>query len=78
MLLANPRGSAGASPDASGLAVRDRGNGPSSTPSRLISAAAFHGRRHGLRIARSGPQLHRLIEFADGLAELLTDQLRRK
>ncbi|NGO49182.1 aminoglycoside phosphotransferase family protein [Streptomyces ureilyticus] len=34
---------------------------------------AFHGRRHGFRIARSGPQLDRITEFADGLAELLTE-----
>lgn len=35
--------------------------------------AAFHGRRHGFRVARSGPQLVRITEFADGLAELLTE-----
>jgi streptomycin 6-kinase len=34
--------------------------------------AAFWGRRHGFRIARSGPRLDRLTEFADRLAELLT------
>lgn len=35
--------------------------------------AAFWGRRHGFRIARGGAQLSMLTEFADGLAELLTD-----
>lgn len=35
--------------------------------------AAFWGRRHGFRIARSEPRLHRLTEFADRLAELLTE-----
>ncbi|MGI5198402.1 aminoglycoside phosphotransferase family protein [Streptomyces sp. CA-288835] len=40
--------------------------------------AAFHGRRHGFRIARSGPELEGLTEYADGLAELLTEQLGRK
>ncbi len=35
--------------------------------------AAFWGRRHGFRIARSGPRLDRLTEFADRLAELLTE-----
>ncbi|MFE1324486.1 aminoglycoside phosphotransferase family protein [Streptomyces sp. NPDC058735] len=35
--------------------------------------AAFWGRRHGFRIARSGPRLDWLTEFADGLAELLTE-----
>lgn len=35
--------------------------------------AAFHGRRHGFRIARSGPRLDWLTEFVDGLAELLTE-----
>ncbi|WP_328404732.1 aminoglycoside phosphotransferase family protein [Streptomyces sp. NBC_00390] len=34
--------------------------------------AAFWGRRHGFRIARSGPQLDSLTEFADRLADLLT------
>ncbi|MFD8703081.1 aminoglycoside phosphotransferase family protein [Kitasatospora sp. NPDC059648] len=34
--------------------------------------AAFWGRRHGFRIARSGPQLDWLTEFADRLAKLLT------
>lgn len=34
--------------------------------------AAFWGRRHGFRIARSGARLDWLTEFADGLAELLT------
>ncbi|MFI1607610.1 aminoglycoside phosphotransferase family protein [Streptomyces griseofuscus] len=36
--------------------------------------AAFWGRRHGFRIARSGPQLDWLTEFADRLAELLTER----
>lgn len=36
--------------------------------------AAFYGRRHGFRIARSGPRLDRLTEFADRLAELLTER----
>ncbi|MFJ9542549.1 aminoglycoside phosphotransferase family protein [Streptomyces sp. NPDC101225] len=35
--------------------------------------AAFWGRRHGFRIARSGPRLDRLTEVADRLAELLTE-----
>ncbi|MFF3691253.1 aminoglycoside phosphotransferase family protein [Streptomyces sp. NPDC002187] len=34
--------------------------------------AAFWGRRHGFRIARSGPRLDSLTQFADRLAELLT------
>jgi len=33
--------------------------------------AAFWGRRHGFRIARGGPRLDWLTEFADRLAELL-------
>jgi streptomycin 6-kinase len=33
--------------------------------------ASFWGRRHGFRIARGGPQLDRITEFADELAELL-------
>ncbi|MFJ1582066.1 aminoglycoside phosphotransferase family protein [Streptomyces sp. NPDC088197] len=36
--------------------------------------AAFGGRRHGFRIARSGPQLDWLTEFVDRLAELLTER----
>ncbi|MFF0474913.1 aminoglycoside phosphotransferase family protein [Streptomyces sp. NPDC004284] len=36
--------------------------------------AAFWGRRHGFRIARSGSRLDRLTEFADRLAELLTER----
>lgn len=35
--------------------------------------AAFWGRRHGFSIARSGPQLDWLTEFADRLAEVLTE-----
>ncbi|MFF2330076.1 MULTISPECIES: aminoglycoside phosphotransferase family protein [unclassified Streptomyces] len=35
--------------------------------------AAFWGRRHGFRVARSGPQLDWLTAFADRLAELLTE-----
>ncbi|MFE9644073.1 aminoglycoside phosphotransferase family protein [Streptomyces sp. NPDC006365] len=38
-----------------------------------VVQAAFHGRRHGFRVARSGPRLARLTEFADGFAELLTE-----
>ncbi|GAA0594274.1 aminoglycoside phosphotransferase family protein [Streptomyces crystallinus] len=34
--------------------------------------AAFWARRHGFRVARSGPLLDGITEFADGLAELLT------
>jgi streptomycin 6-kinase len=34
--------------------------------------AAFHGRRHGFRVARGGQRLDWIIRFADGLAELLT------
>ncbi|MET9535089.1 aminoglycoside phosphotransferase family protein [Streptomyces sp. NPDC006649] len=36
--------------------------------------ASFWGRRHGFRLARSGPRLDRLTEFADRLAELLTER----
>jgi streptomycin 6-kinase len=36
--------------------------------------AAFGGRRHGFRIARSGPRLDWLTEFVDRLAELLTQR----
>lgn len=36
--------------------------------------AAFWGRRHGFRVARGGPQLDWLTEFADRLAELLTER----
>ncbi|MEU9736648.1 aminoglycoside phosphotransferase family protein [Streptomyces sp. NPDC048002] len=36
--------------------------------------AAFWGRRHGFRVARSGPRLDRITAFADHLAELLTEQ----
>jgi streptomycin 6-kinase len=35
--------------------------------------AAFWGRRHGFRRARSGPYLDLITRFADGLAELLTE-----
>ncbi|MEW2045638.1 aminoglycoside phosphotransferase family protein [Streptomyces sp. NPDC005476] len=35
--------------------------------------AAFWGRHHGFRIARSGPRLDWLTAFADRLAELLTE-----
>lgn len=34
--------------------------------------AAFWGRRHGFRIARSDPRVDRLTRFADDLAEILT------
>ncbi|MGW1175962.1 aminoglycoside phosphotransferase family protein [Kitasatospora sp. NPDC002543] len=34
--------------------------------------AAFRGRRHGFRRARSGPERDRLTRYADGLAEALT------
>lgn len=36
--------------------------------------AAFWGRRHGFRRARAGPRRDRLTEFADSLAQLLTDR----
>ncbi|MBV1939452.1 aminoglycoside phosphotransferase family protein [Streptomyces sp. BV286] len=36
--------------------------------------AALWGRRHGFRIARSGPALSWLTEFVDRLAELLTER----
>ncbi|WKX69335.1 aminoglycoside phosphotransferase family protein [Streptomyces sp. XD-27] len=36
--------------------------------------AAFWGRRHGFRIARSGPRLDWITQFADRLAELLTER----
>ncbi|GHI04394.1 aminoglycoside O-phosphotransferase [Streptomyces cellostaticus] len=35
--------------------------------------AAFWGRRHGFRRARRGPQLDRILQCADFLAELLTE-----
>ncbi|MET9244829.1 aminoglycoside phosphotransferase family protein [Nonomuraea sp. NPDC003709] len=35
--------------------------------------AAFWGRRHGFRIARGGPRLDWLVEFADRLSELLME-----
>ncbi|QMU67959.1 aminoglycoside phosphotransferase family protein [Streptacidiphilus sp. P02-A3a] len=37
--------------------------------------AAFHGRRHGFRIARSGPRLDWLTQFMDQLATLLTERV---
>lgn len=37
--------------------------------------AAFWGRRHGFHVARSGPRLDWLTEFADHLAQLLTEHL---
>ncbi|MFG2823753.1 aminoglycoside phosphotransferase family protein [Kitasatospora sp. NPDC048365] len=37
--------------------------------------AAYHGRRHGFRIARSGPGLDWLTAFADRLAAFLTDEI---
>ncbi|MDQ0796188.1 aminoglycoside phosphotransferase family protein [Streptomyces sp. B1I3] len=40
--------------------------------------AAFWGRRHGFRIARSGPRLHWIVEFADALAELLTEPVQTR
>ncbi|MFD8722291.1 aminoglycoside phosphotransferase family protein [Streptomyces sp. NPDC059629] len=36
-----------------------------------VARASFWGRRHGFRVARGGPQLDRITEFADELAELL-------
>ncbi|MGW4958777.1 aminoglycoside phosphotransferase family protein [Nonomuraea sp. NPDC004186] len=36
--------------------------------------AAFWGRRHGFRIARGGPRLDWLVEFADRLSELLMER----
>lgn len=39
--------------------------------------AAFWGRRHGFRRARGGPQLDRLTQFVDSLAELLTKSAGR-
>jgi streptomycin 6-kinase len=39
-----------------------------------VVQAAFWGRRHGFRIARSGSRLDLLTEFADRLAELLTER----
>ncbi|GAA2620283.1 aminoglycoside phosphotransferase family protein [Streptomyces spororaveus] len=38
--------------------------------------AAFWGRRHGFRVARSGPALDWITEFADHLAQLLTRPAR--
>lgn len=35
--------------------------------------ASFWGRRHGFRIARSGSRMDRLTEYAEHLAELLTE-----
>ncbi len=43
-----------------------------------ILRAAFHGRRHGFRRARSGPMLDRLTTFLDGLAMLLTEPARQR
>ncbi|MFE7592524.1 aminoglycoside phosphotransferase family protein [Kitasatospora sp. NPDC057512] len=37
-----------------------------------VVQAAFHGRRHGFRRAREGPELDRLTRYADELAEALT------
>jgi streptomycin 6-kinase len=34
--------------------------------------SAFHGRRHGFRVARTGPRLDWLTQFVDRLAEVLT------
>ncbi|WP_326686938.1 aminoglycoside phosphotransferase family protein [Streptomyces sp. NBC_01795] len=39
-----------------------------------IVQATFWGRRHGFRVARDGARLTRLAQFADQLAELLTDR----
>jgi streptomycin 6-kinase len=39
-----------------------------------VVQAAFWGRRHGFRIARSGSRLDLLTEFADRLAEMLTER----
>jgi streptomycin 6-kinase len=39
-----------------------------------VVQAAFWGRRHGFRIARSGSRLDLLTEFADRMAELLTER----
>ncbi|MBE1581796.1 aminoglycoside phosphotransferase family protein [Nonomuraea angiospora] len=36
--------------------------------------AAFWGRRHGFRVARDGPRLDWLVEFADRLSELLLER----
>ncbi|MFI1052355.1 aminoglycoside phosphotransferase family protein [Streptomyces griseoruber] len=36
-----------------------------------VVRAAFHGRRHGFRVARGGPYLDRLNAFVDGLAGVL-------
>ncbi|MET9962264.1 aminoglycoside phosphotransferase family protein [Streptomyces sp. NPDC006326] len=36
---------------------------------------AFRGRRHGYRIARSGPQRDRFTAYADALARLLTERI---
>ncbi|MFF9501091.1 aminoglycoside phosphotransferase family protein [Streptomyces sp. NPDC014656] len=35
--------------------------------------AAFWGRRHGFRVARGGPLLDRITQFADRLSEVLTE-----
>jgi streptomycin 6-kinase len=34
--------------------------------------AAFHGHRHGFRVARGGRQLDWIVRFVEELAELLT------
>ncbi|MEU8758685.1 aminoglycoside phosphotransferase family protein [Streptomyces sp. NPDC048659] len=39
----------------------------------LVVQVAFWGRRHGLRVARGGPERDGLMLFADRLAEALTD-----
>ncbi|CAM5393317.1 putative protein OS=Streptomyces aurantiogriseus OX=66870 GN=GCM10010251_53230 PE=4 SV=1 [Streptomyces aurantiogriseus] len=36
---------------------------------------AFHGRRHGFRVARGGPALDLLTQYADRLAQALTARL---
>ncbi|RPE44099.1 streptomycin 6-kinase [Streptomyces sp. Ag109_O5-1] len=36
-----------------------------------VARASFWGRRHAFRVARGGPELDRITEFADELAELL-------
>ncbi|WP_326583247.1 aminoglycoside phosphotransferase family protein [Streptomyces sp. NBC_00481] len=38
--------------------------------------AAFHGRRHGFRVARGGPRRDRLTAFVDRLAGILSERTR--
>ncbi|WP_460068436.1 aminoglycoside phosphotransferase family protein [Streptomyces sp. YKOK-I1] len=43
-----------------------------------VVRAAFHGRRHGFRVARGGPFLDRLNAFVEGFAEVLVPGRTRR